>query len=146
MESSFTKPTDLRELRASGWRSKSVKQELHDNFLDQLRQGDPLFPGIIGFDDTVIPEISIALLAQHDLLFLGEKGQAKSRLMRSLVRFLDPAVPYLAIPDVPLHDDPYRPISKAGRQWVAEHAEEDVPIAWWSREDRYAERDRKSVV
>jgi len=140
MESSFSTPTNLRELRASGWQSKRVKQELHDNFLDELRHGETLFPGIMGFDDTVIPEISIALLAKHDLLFLGEKGQAKSRLMRSLVRFLDPVIPYLAVPDAPLHEDPYQPISKVGRRWVAEHADEEVPIAWWSREDRYAER------
>jgi magnesium chelatase subunit I len=88
----------------------------------------------------VIPEINIALLAQHDILFLGEKGQAKSRLMRGLVRFLDAAIPYLDTPDAPLHDDPMRPISQAGKRLVAERPPEEVPIAWWPREDRYAER------
>ncbi len=77
-----TKPATLAELRASGWISKTVKQEIYDNFIRMLSQGDELFPGIVGYDDTVIPEINLALIAQHDMLFLGEKGQAKSRLMR----------------------------------------------------------------
>jgi len=110
------------------------------NFLRLVRSGDELFPGIVGYDDTVIPEINIGLLAQHDLLFLGEKGQAKSRLMRLLVRFLDPEIPYLSIPDCPVHEDPYHPITAIGRRFVAEHAESKVPIAWWPREKRYAER------
>src|ERR1700751_4732590 len=92
------RPTNLKELRDSGWVSKTVKQEIRDNFLAQLAKGEKLFPGIIGYDSTVIPEINVALIAGHDLLFLGEKGQAKSRLMRSLVRVLDEAVPYIDIP------------------------------------------------
>jgi len=135
-----TLPRNLAELRAGGWQSKSVKREIHDNLLTMLTRGDELFPGIVGYDDTVIPEICLALLAEHDLLFLGEKGQAKSRLMRLLVRFLDPLVPYLDSPDAPVHDDPQRPISRAGRRAVAERAPEDIPIAWWAREERYAER------
>jgi len=87
------RPTNLRELRDSGWVSKSVKQEVRDNFLRMLAAGEELFPGIVGYDSTVIPEINIAILAGHDMLFLGEKGQAKSRLMRALVRFLDDKVP-----------------------------------------------------
>src|SRR2546423_14551283 len=114
------KPTNLRQLRESGWRSKSVKREIHDNFLGALARGDELFPGIIGYDSTVIPEINLALLAGHDLLFLGEKGQAKSRLMRSLVRFLDEELPYLDVAGVPVHEDPYHPITRAGKQMVAE--------------------------
>jgi magnesium chelatase subunit I len=80
------------------------------------------------------------LLAKHDLLFLGEKGQAKSRLMRSLMRLLDEEVPYLDIPGIPLHDDPYRPITSLGRRFVAEHSDDQVPIGWWPRAERYAER------
>src|SRR5213593_4034700 len=110
--SARVRPTNLKELRDSGWVSKTVKQEIRDNFLRMLRQGEELFPGIIGYDNTVIPEINLALIAGHDLLFLGEKGQAKSRLMRSLVRFLDESIPYLDLPASPVHDDPYRPISK----------------------------------
>src|SRR5947208_16874714 len=92
------RPATLSALRDSGWVSKTVKQEIRDNFLAMLRRGDELFPGIIGYENTVIPEINLALIAGHDMLFLGEKGQAKSRLMRSLVRFLDEAVPYLDDP------------------------------------------------
>ena len=84
--------------------------------------------------------MNIALLAGHDLLFLGEKGQAKSRLMRALVRFLDEEIPYLDLPDAPVHDDPYQPISRAGKQALATRRPEEVPIAWWPRDQRYAER------
>ncbi len=134
------RPTNLAELRASGWVSKSVKQEVYDNFLAKLSRGEELFPGIIGFENTVIPEINIALLARHDMLFLGEKGQAKSRLMRSLVRFLDDAIPYIDIPEAPLHDDPYQPISGVCRRLVASAPAEKVPIGWWPRDERYVER------
>jgi magnesium chelatase subunit I len=110
------------------------------NFLRMLKDGEPLFPGIIGYENTVIPEINLAILAGHDMLFLGEKGQAKSRLMRSLVRFLDPEVPYLDAPQCSVHEDPLRPVTRAGRQLVVELREDQVPIAWWPRRERYAER------
>src|SRR5690349_16805490 len=134
------RPTTLKELRESGWRPKPVKHELRDNFLAALKRGDDLFPGILGYEDTVIPEINIAVLAGHDILFLGEKGQAKSRLMRSLVRFLDEAIPYLDIPGCPVHEDPFKPITRAGRELLANTPEDRVPIAWWPRQERYAER------
>lgn len=134
------RPSTLAELRNSGWHSKTVKQEIHDNFLRALSSGEELFPGIVGYDETVIPELNIALLAQHDLLFLGEKGQAKSRLMRRLVDFLDEAIPYLDDRKIPLHDDPFKPITKRGRSLVGSTPADEVPIAWWRREDRYAER------
>ncbi len=134
------RPATLAELRASGWQSKTVKQEIHDNFMRRLQAGEELYPGIIGYDDTVIPELNIAILAQHDILFLGEKGQAKSRLMRLIAGFLDDAIPFIADPEIPVHDDPYQPITTRGKQIIAERAAEDVPIGWWSREDRYAER------
>jgi magnesium chelatase subunit I len=133
-------PKSLAELRASGWKSRSVKEEVRENFLAALATGAELFPGIVGYDDTVIPEISIALLAGHDMLFLGEKGQAKSRLMRLLVRFLDEHLPFIDDPAIPFHDDPERPISRVGRRLVAERDPADIPIAWWPREERYAER------
>lgn len=134
------RPTTLEQLRESGWQSKSVKQEILDNFVAKLASDEELFPGIVGYENTVIPEINIALLSGHDMLFLGEKGQAKSRLMRSLIRFLDEAVPYLDIPGVPIHEDPYSPITALAKRFVAEHKESEIPIAWWPREDRYAER------
>lgn len=135
-----TRPATLAELRASGWVSKSVKQEIYDNFIAQLSGGEELFPGIVGYDDTVIPEINLAIIAQHDMLFLGEKGQGKSRLMRSLVRFLDEEIPYIDIPEAPLHDDPYNPITRVCKNLVASVGEDEVPIAWWPRSARYAER------
>ena len=134
------RPTTLKQLRDSGWQSKSVKHELRDNYLKALQGGEPLFPGIVGYDDTVIPEISIAVLAGHDMLFLGEKGQAKSRLMRSLVRFLDEYVPYLDIPGSAVHEDPFNPITRAAKEYVANTPEEQVRVAWWHRKERYAER------
>src|SRR5688572_5541392 len=121
------KPSTLRQLRASGWQSKTVKREIYDNFLRMLAAGEELFPGIIGYDETVIPEINLALIAGHDMLFLGEKGQAKSRLMRSLVRFLDQEIPFIDIPEAPLHDDPFRPIASACRRLVAGVPEDQVP-------------------
>jgi magnesium chelatase subunit I len=138
--SAIDRPRTLAQLRASGWTSKSVKQEIYDNFLRKLQSGEELYPGIIGYDDTVLPELNIAILAQHDMLFLGEKGQAKSRLMRLLSSFLDEAIPFLDDPAIPLHDDPYRPITKRGRILVGSVLADEVPIAWWPREDRYAER------
>jgi magnesium chelatase subunit I len=134
------RPTTLAQLRASGWKSRTVKQEIRDNFLRQLHAGEELFPGMVGYESTVIPEINLALIAGHDLLFLGEKGQGKSRLMRSLVRFLDDEVPYLDVPGCPVHEDPYRPITSVARRFVAGRPEEDVPVAWWPRRHRYAER------
>jgi magnesium chelatase subunit I len=133
-------PVTLKELRASGWVSRPIKEEIRENFLRMLSGGEELFPGIVGYEDTVIPEINIALLSGHDMLFLGEKGQAKSRLMRSLVRFLDVEIPYLDIPGVPFHEDPYRPLSQAAREFIATHTEDQIPIGWWPREQRYAER------
>lgn len=134
------KPQTLGQLRASGWQSKTIKREIHDNFLAALASGAELFPGIVGYDETVVPEINLALLAGHDMLFLGEKGQGKSRLMRTLVRFLDAEIPYLDIPGVAIHEDPYHPISAVAKRFVAAHSEAEIPIAWWPRDERYAER------
>jgi magnesium chelatase subunit I len=94
----------------------------------------------VGYDDTVLPELAMAIIARHDILFLGEKGQGKSRLMRMLPRFLDEWVPYLDIPGCPVHEDPERPITRAGRELLAGAPADRVPIAWWHRDARYAER------
>ncbi|MEM6778913.1 MAG: magnesium chelatase [Planctomycetota bacterium] len=130
----------MAALRDQGWQSKTVKHEIRDNFMRMLGNGDELFPGIVGYDDTVIPEINLALLAGHDMLFLGEKGQAKSRIMRMLVRFLDEWIPYIDHPDLPVHEDPLAPITSLGRRLVDEHSPDDVQVAWWHRRDRYTER------
>lgn len=137
MSTTSNKPRTVGELKAAGWRSRTVKQELHDNLLAALTRKDELFPGIVGYEETVLPDLCIALLAHHDLLFLGEKGQAKSRLMRSLVQLLDPEVPFIAGSE--LHDDPLNPITAFGRRCLDEQGD-DTPIAWWPREQRYVER------
>lgn len=137
------RPSTLADLQGLGWRSRSVKAELRDNLtaaLAQTQRVDDLFPGIVGYQDTVLPELINAILAGHDILFLGEKGQAKSKLMRILPRFLDAEVPYLDLPGSAVHEDPARPITKAGRELVAGMSPSRVPIAWWPREERYAER------
>ena len=136
----MSRATNLQQLRESGWTSKTVKAELRDNMTAALKRGDPLFPGLVGYEDTVVPEVMIAVLAGHDMLFLGEKGQGKSRLMRTLVNFLDEQIPYLAIPGSPVHEDPYQPITKAGKELLANTPADQVPIAWWPRSERYAER------
>ncbi len=137
------RPTTLHDLRQSGWVSRPVKDELRANMVRALRRseetGEPLFPGIVGYEDTVIPEVVNAVLAGHDMLFLGEKGQGKSRMMRLLVNFLDEETPYLDLPGCPVHEDPERPITSAGRAALLRDPRE-VRIAWWRREDRYAER------
>ena len=135
-----SRPSTLAELRQYGWISRSVKCELQENLVNALEAGEALFPGIVGYEDTVVPEVVNGLLSGHDLLFLGEKGQAKSRLMRCLVDFLDEWTPYLDLPDTPVHEDPFNPITESGKRLVASHAEEEIPIAWWHRSERYAER------
>lgn len=139
MANANERPNNLQTLMDSGWQSKPVKQEIQDNFIRMLAADEELYPGIIGYDYTVIPEINIALLSNHDMLYLGEKGQGKSRLMRGMIRFLDEYIPYLDM-DSPFHEDPMNPISSAGKKLVAGVSPADVPIKWWHREDRYAER------
>jgi magnesium chelatase subunit I len=136
----MTKPTTLAELKATGWISRTVKEEIRANFQQALADGEELFPGIHGFENTVIPEISLAMLAGHDLLFLGEKGQGKSRLMREMSRFLDHEIPYLDLPGCPVHEDPLQPITIAAQQFLIDTPDDQVAIRWWSRDDRYAER------
>ena len=136
----LNRPATLSDLIASGWKSKTIKEEVRGNFVRMLSSGEELFPGIVGYEHTVIPEVNLALLSGHDILLLGEKGQAKSRLMRNLIRFLDPHVPYLEIPGSPLREDPFNPITTAAKKFLADRDPNEVPIAWWAREDRYAER------
>jgi len=129
--------TTLGELRASGWRSRTVKEELRANLLARIASGEPFLPGILGYDDTVLPQLENAILAGQDVILLGERGQAKSRIARSLVGLLDPWLPYVA--GTELHDDPIHPVSPLGRAIVAERGD-DAPIAWWAAADRYSEK------
>ena len=101
--------SSLAELRASGWKSRNVKEEIRSNFQKMLASGVELFPGIVGYENTVVPEISLALLAGHDILFLGEKVKGKGRMMRSLPGFLNSLIPYFDLPGCPVQEYPYRP-------------------------------------
>ena len=129
--------TTLGELRAAGWRSRSVKEELRANLLARIAAGDPFLPGILGYDETVLPQLENAILAGQDVILLGERGQAKSRIARALIGLLDPWLPYVA--GTELHDDPMHPISPLGRTIEAERGD-DTPIAWWAAADRYSEK------
>lgn len=130
-------PDTLGGLRATGWRSRSVKQELRENLIARRRAGEPVFPGVLGFDQTVVPALENALLAGHDLLLLGLRGQAKSRLLRGLKGLLDPLAPVIEGSEV--NDDPLRPISAYGQRRVAEDGD-DTPIRWITPEERYREK------
>jgi magnesium chelatase subunit I len=133
----MVKASTVGELRATGYRPRSVKQELRDNLIARLRSGEPLFPGIIGYEETVIPQIENAVLSGHDVVFLGERGQAKTRLARLLVDLLDDEVPVLSGSEI--NDDPLGPISPAGRALLAEEGDA-ARIAWMSRDRRYGEK------
>jgi magnesium chelatase subunit I len=130
-------PTTLGELRASGHQHKSVKAEVRDNLLACLASGRSAFPGILGFDETVVPQVERALLAGHDLVLLGERGQGKTRLIRTLVGLLDEWTPVLAGSE--LNEHPYDPISPEGRRLVAEYGDA-APVTWKHRSDRYGEK------
>ncbi|MEH1013555.1 sigma 54-interacting transcriptional regulator [Micromonospora sp. CPCC 206060] len=130
-------PGTLGALRAAGHRYRTVKDELRENLLDRLRTGQPRFPGIVGYDDTVLPEVERALLAGHDMVLLGERGQGKTRLIRSLTDLLDEWTP--VIPGSPLNEHPMRPVLPASRALVAE-AGDELPIGWLHRSLRYGEK------
>ncbi|MFI9527735.1 sigma 54-interacting transcriptional regulator [Micromonospora rosaria] len=130
-------PGTLGALRASGYRPRTVKQELRANLLARMRAGEPRFPGVVGYDDTVLPEVERALLAGHDLVLLGERGQGKTRLIRALAGLLDEWTPVLA--GSVLNEDPLRPLTPASRALVAE-AGDDLPVAWLHRSLRYGEK------
>ncbi|MBM3750198.1 MAG: magnesium chelatase [Acidimicrobiia bacterium] len=129
---------DLRQAMAAGrWSHASVKDELRTNLLARLRTGEPLVPGIVGYDDTVVPQIVNAILSKHNFILLGLRGQAKTRLLRALTSLLDPEVPVIA--GCEIHDHPLKPICGACQMRVA--AEGDtLPIAWRSRDQRYVEK------
>ncbi|MFN0124613.1 MAG: magnesium chelatase [Blastocatellia bacterium] len=131
------RPQTLGQLKASGWRRRSVRDEIRDNLIRKIRGQETLFPGVIGYDDTVIPQIVNALLARHNLILLGLRGQAKSRILRALTSLLDAEIPALAGSEI--SDDPLAPISAYGRNLVAEKGD-DAPLVWLPREQRYVEK------
>jgi len=125
------------ELRASGWASLPVKAELRKNLLVRLTEGRPIVEGVLGYDDTVLPAIEQAIIAGHDIILLGERGQAKSRIIRSLVNLLDEWLPMIAGSEI--NDDPYAPVSRHARDLVGELGE-GTPITWVHRSQRYGEK------
>jgi magnesium chelatase subunit I len=133
----MTRPGTLGELRASGWESRPVKEEVRANALARIAAGKPLVDGVIGFDDTVLPQLENALLAGHDIIFLGERGQAKTRIIRSLVGLLDEWTPTIAGSEI--NDDPYAPVSQHARLLLAERGD-DTPIEWVHTERRFGEK------
>src|SRR6266480_2146830 len=127
----------IAELRASGHLHESVKHEMRRNLLARLRSGEPLLAGIVGYDETVLPQLSNAIISGHDVILLGERGQAKSRIMRSLVSLLDEQVPIIA--GCEINDHPFAPICKRCRDLVAAGGD-DVEVAWVHRDERYGEK------
>jgi magnesium chelatase subunit I len=137
MEKPMTQPTTIGELRASGWVSRPVKQEMRANAIRKMAAGEPIVAGVLGYEDTVLPQLENALLAGHDVIFLGERGQAKTRMIRSLVALLDEWMPIVAGSEI--NDDPYAPVSPAARALVAEHGE-NTPVDWVARDRRFGEK------
>lgn len=133
----MTHPKTLGELKKSGYRTKSIKDELRGNLIEKLKQKEPVFAGIWGYEETVIPDLERAILAGHDINLLGLRGQAKTRLARLMVNLLDEYVP--VIDGSELNDDPLQPLSKYGRDKVDELGD-DTPISWLYREERYTEK------
>ena len=131
------RPANLGQLKESGWQSVPVKEEVRRNAIARIRAGEPLFTEVLGYDDTVLPQLENALVAGHDVIFLGERGQAKTRIIRSLTDLLDEWLPIVAGSEI--NDDPYAPVSRHGRDLVAEHGDE-TPIEWVHRSDRYGEK------
>ncbi|HRK79933.1 MAG TPA: magnesium chelatase [Saprospiraceae bacterium] len=127
----------LGQLKASGYQPKSIKEELRDNLVEILRQRKKVFEGIIGFDDTVLPDIERAVLSRHNILLLGLRGQAKTRIARLLVHLLDEYIPVVAGSE--LNDDPLHPISRRAKDIIAEHGD-DTPVEWLHRDQRYVEK------
>jgi magnesium chelatase subunit I len=132
-----TKPKNIGELKASGYRTVSIREEMRHNLIEMIKKGKAVFPGIIGFDGTVIPQIINAIISGQDIIFLGERGQAKSRIMRSLVSLLDEEVP--VVRGCEINDDPLAPICRACREKIAREGDA-TGVAWMPREERYGEK------
>ncbi|MCZ6557796.1 MAG: AAA family ATPase [SAR324 cluster bacterium] len=137
MSSENTRPRTLEELKASGYRPQTIRDELRRNLKNRIAGGEVFFPGIIGYGHTVVPKIENALLAGHDMIFLGERGQGKTRIIRSLVELFDEYLPIIKGSEV--HDNPFAPISRYGKDILTEHGEA-AEIEWVHRSRRYAEK------
>ncbi len=132
-----SRPTSLGALKALGYQPRTVKAEIRGNLVERLKSGKKLFPGIVGYDDTVIPQIVNALLGQQDVIFLGERGQAKSRIVRSLTGLLDEYLPIIEGTEIP--ESPLAPTTSHGRSLIEEQGD-DLPVRWLHRDERYGEK------
>jgi magnesium chelatase subunit I len=137
MLAAMSRPATLGDLRASGWESRPVKEEIRANAVLALAEGRPLVDGVIGYEDTVLPQLANALIAGHDVIFLGERGQAKTRIIRALCGLLDEWMPIVAGSEI--NDDPYHPVSSHARHLVNERGDE-TPIEWVHRDRRFGEK------
>ncbi len=137
VRSKTLRPETLGALRDSGWESVPVHQELRNNTIERIRGSEPLFSEVLGYDNTVNPQLENALIAGHDIIFLGERGQAKTRMIRGLTNLLDEWMPIIAGSEI--NDDPYNPISRYARDLIAEHGD-DTAISWVHRDDRLGEK------
>src|SRR5262245_40619400 len=135
--SGAARPATLGDLRESGYQPRSIREEVRTNLIARMRRGDHLFPGIVGYERTVIPQIENAVLSGQDIIFLGERGQAKTRLARNLINLLDEAIPVVAGSEI--NDDPFRPVSRYARD-VIDELDDTTPIEWVGRERRYGEK------
>src|SRR5437867_8998641 len=133
----MTHARTLGELKASGYHSIPVKDEMRKNLIRKLQANEPIFDGILGYDDTVLPQVQNAVLSKHDMLFLGLRGQAKTRMLRQLVHLLDDAIPIVAGSEV--NDNPFAPVSREARDELTKEADA-TPIDWVGRERRYQEK------
>ena len=131
------RPATIGQLRDAGWESRPVKEEIRANAVARIAAGEPLFAGVLGYEHTVLPQLENALLAGHDVIFLGERGQAKTRMIRSLTGLLDEWMPIIAGSEI--NDDPYAPVSRHAMDLVAEHGD-DTPLLWVHRDDRFGEK------
>jgi len=127
----------ISALRSSGWTSRSIKEEIRQNAIARIRADETMFPGVLGYDDTVVPQLEHAVLAGHDVVLLGERGQAKTRIIRSLTNLLDEWMPIVAGSEI--NDDPFAPISSYAKNLVAELGD-DAPVAWVHRDERFGEK------
>ena len=138
----MAKPTKLGELKESAWgaperRRRTVKDEMRENLIRKLDAGEAIFSGVLGYGDTVLPQITNGLLAKHNMIILGLRGQAKSRILRALADFLDPELP--AVAGCEINDNPFAPLCRACKLLIAERGDA-TPIAWIPREARYVEK------
>ena len=133
----INKIKNIGALKKSAYKNRNVRSELRENLIRKIELKEDLFPGILGYEDTIIPDLQNAILSKHDFILLGLRGQAKSRILRSFINLLDDYIPIIEGSEI--NDHPFEPISKYGRELVQKHGD-DTPIQWISRGQRYNEK------